>query len=127
EIVARSENLFPDKSTRSRFVQRFLEHTITESELAADIDESQVTVNSVRGNDDAFDKLMGIAFHNNAVLARSGLAFIRVTTEINRLTGILGHEAPLHACWKPRATPAPQASRFRHLDDVFWREFLEYF
>ena len=88
------------------FLQSLVQNTIAKRELAAYIDESQVAIDGVSSNDDAFDELVRIAFDDHTILARSGLALVGIATEVNRLAGVFRDEAPLQTGRKSRAAPA---------------------
>src|SRR3989442_14495767 len=83
-----------------------------------------MAVDGERGNDDALDQLMRIAFDDHAILAGSRLAFIGVAAQINRLARVLRHEAPFQPRRKTSATTAPEPAGFSRLDDVLCRHFL---
>src|SRR5258708_29802557 len=71
--------------------------------LAANIDVAFVRVNGAACDQNAFDQLMRIVFHQQPILAGAGLALIRIYDDVLWLRRSPGHEAPLHAGGKTRA------------------------
>src|SRR5881397_1023656 len=76
-------------------------------------------------NDDAFDELVRIAFHDDAVFARSGFAFVGVATEVNRLSGVLWNKTPFHPGRETRTAAAPKSGGLCRFDDRGRRQFLD--
>src|SRR5437867_2064954 len=76
-------------------------------------------------NDDAFDELVRIAFHDDAVFARSGLALVGVATQVNRLSGVLWNETPFHPSRETCTAAAPKSGGLSGLDDCGRRQFLD--
>src|SRR5262245_39861854 len=68
-IVMRAEDLAAEETFRPRFVQSSFQNAVSVRELAAQIDESQMAIHSVSGNDDTLDQLMRIALDDHAILA----------------------------------------------------------
>src|SRR5437016_2531899 len=97
ELIIGAEDLLPEKSTCPHFFESLIKNAIAIRKFAADVDEREMTIDRERGDDDAFDELMRIALDNNAIFARTGLAFIGVAAQINRFAGIPRNETPLHS------------------------------
>src|SRR5687767_7442428 len=93
EIEARPENSPPQKSLRSRFLERRFQDAVAQRELAANVDKREMTIHGIRRNNHSLDQLMGIPLENDAVLARAWFALIGVAAEIGRLARILWNEA----------------------------------
>src|SRR5678815_6047871 len=108
EIVVRPENFCPQVAFASSFSQCLFKNTVAEREFATDINESQVAFDSVRGNDDAFNQLVRVAFNDDAILAGSRFAFVGVAAQIDGLAGCLGNKAPLQPGRKSGAAAAAQ-------------------
>src|SRR6476659_682156 len=61
---------------------------------------------------------MGIALHQQMVLERARLAFIRVARDVARLLRLAVDELPLHARGEARAASTAQPRRLHDFDDV---------
>src|SRR6516165_1113473 len=124
EVVVRTKDLLTEESSSSGFLERFIQNSIPERKFAANVDEGKMAIHGVCGDDDAFDQLVRITFHDDAILAGSRLAFVCVAAQINRLAGVLRYKTPFHARRKTGAAAAPKARGLGLFDDVFWREFV---
>ncbi len=71
------------------------------------------------GDEDAFEQLVRVLFHQHAVLAGAGLALVGVDDDVFGFRRGLRNEAPLQAGWKTGAAAATQARRFHLVDDLF--------
>src|ERR1043165_3701790 len=69
EIVIRAEDFLSQKPARHGFLDCFLDDTIAEGEFASNINERQMTVDGVSSDDDPRDKLVRIAFDEDAAVA----------------------------------------------------------
>ena len=65
-----------------RVVDGLLDSLETERELATQEDEDLTHLQRVRGDDDALDQLVGIAFDEEVVLERSGLGLVTVHDQV---------------------------------------------
>ena len=72
----------------------------------------------IRRQDNSLNHLMGIVFHQDAVVECARLALVGIDAEVNRPGVVFGQERPLEASGKPGAAPAAEARRFDHLHDV---------
>ena len=72
----------------------------------------------IRRQDNSLNHLMGIVFHQDAVVECARLALVGIDAEVNRPGVVFGQERPLEASGKPGATPAAEARRFDQLHDV---------
>src|SRR5215467_10404640 len=124
EIEVRTKDLLTEESSSSGFLERFIQNSIPKREFAANVDEGEMAIHGVCGDDDAFDQLVRIAFHDDAILAGSRLAFVRVAAQINRLAGVLRYKTPFHARRETRAAAAAKTRSFGLFDDVFGGEFV---
>ncbi len=70
--------------------------------LAADVDEGRFGLNGMGTEDDAFDQLMGVVLHDDAVFEGAGLRLVRVDHQIARKR-IGRQETPFDAGWKAGA------------------------
>src|SRR5215831_10263885 len=125
EVVTGTEDFLPQITPSPRVIQRLLEHAITEQKLTTYVDEGQMAIDRKRGDDDAFDELVGVAFHDDAVLACTRLTFIRIATKINGFSRVFRHETPFHPCGKAGTAAATQSGGFGRFDDVFRTEFFK--
>src|SRR5215471_17257194 len=125
EIEVRTKDLLTQESSSSGFLERFIQNSIPERKFAANVDEGKMAIHGVCGDDDAFDQLVRITFHDDAILAGSRLAFVCVAAQINRFAGILRYKTPFHARRETGAAPAAKARGFGLFDDVFGREFVD--
>src|SRR5436190_12794773 len=122
ELEVRAEDFLAQEAARPRFFQRLLHHSIAKRKFAAYINEGEMAIDGICGDDHALNQLMWIPFEYHAVLARAGLAFVGVAAKINGLSGILRYEAPFHARRKACAAPASEPGRLGCFDDVFRRK-----
>src|SRR6185503_18842052 len=95
EIEIGSEDFLSQKPFRLRLAQRLVQDAISQREFSPDVDEREVTIDGIGGDDHAFDQLVRVALENHAILAGARLTFIGVAAEVCRLAGILGNKAPL--------------------------------
>jgi hypothetical protein len=64
--------------------------------------------NGITGEHNAFEQLVGIAFHQLPVLEGAGLAFVRIAAEVPRTLIILGEEPPFNAGRETRSSATAQ-------------------
>ena len=86
--------------------------------FAANVDVAFVRVHRAAGDQDAFDQLMRIVFHQQPILAGARLALVGIDDDVLRLGRRARHEAPFHAGGKSRAAAAAQSRDFDLFDDL---------
>ena len=100
EIESAAENIFAEIARGVGFFDGRVHDVQHVAIFAANVDVALMRADRAPGDDDAFDQLMRIHFHQRTVLAGAGLALIGVAENVFRLRRFLGHEAPLHARWE---------------------------
>jgi hypothetical protein len=75
------EDGFAEDSFRVGLLYRLLEDAVAFHEFAADIAIDRVRLNRVRGDQDAFDELVGVSLEKDPVLERPRLALVGVDDE----------------------------------------------
>jgi hypothetical protein len=112
---AGAQNVLAQKPLLIGFFDRALEDARAVEELPTNVDVGGPALQRVGGDDLAFEHLVGVFFHEQAVLERPRLRFVRVAEQIDRLPlRVLRDEAPLDSRRKPRSAAATQPG-FLHL------------
>ena len=79
----------------------------------------------VAGEDDAFEHLMRVLLHQDAVVEGAGLALVGVDAHVDRAGMVLGQEGPLEAAGEAGAAAAAQAGRLDRVDDLGRRHLVD--
>jgi hypothetical protein len=120
----RAQDVLADIPGRVRFLQRLLELLVHLPDLAVDVVVARRRTHRVAGDDHSLDHRMRVVAQQVAVLARAGLAFVRVAHDVLRAGELLGHERPLQPGGKARA-PAPAQRGLLELgDQIFGFQFF---
>ena len=108
QIVTAAQDVPAEKTLRARLRQRLVQQSRALGHLATNVNVSEMNVVREAREDHALDQLMRVLVENLPVLERSGLGFIRVADEVNRLAALAIHKTPLQPRRKTRAPAAPQ-------------------
>src|SRR5262249_28325836 len=92
--------------------------------LVAQVDVGGAGPRGVAGEDDAFEYLVRVLFHEDAVVEGAGLALVGVDAEVDRAGVVLGQEGPLAAGREAGTAAAAQARRLDHVDDLGRRHLV---
>jgi hypothetical protein len=99
----RAEDVFADVTGGVCVVEGRGNALLRNGHLAADVQEALRQTGGVARNQTAFDQLVRIAFHQEAVLIGARLRFVTVDNEVAR-PHALGREAPFDARRETSAT-----------------------
>ena len=84
-------------------------------------------VNRPSRDDDTFNQLVRIHFHQRTVFARAGFGLVRVADHVFGLRRILRHKRPFHPRREAGAASSAQIRLFDFVDDLLRGHFLERF
>ena len=97
----------PKQPGRVALVDRRIEHAVAAAVFVTQIDVRRVRANRMARDRDAFEQLVRILLHQDAVVERARLALVGVDAQVNRPRMILRQEGPLQPAEKP-APPRPR-------------------
>ena len=118
EIPARAGCVRPQQARLVGLVDGGLQALGLAEELAADIDVGGVCAHGEAGDERALYQFVRVVAHDLPVLARAGLALVRVDHQEMRLgTDLLGHEGPFEAGGEAGAAAPAQAGGLDLVDD----------
>ncbi len=106
EIAA--QNVFAQIILGVTFVDGCLQPVPTERIFVSQIQVGGRCPSGEAGDDNPFDDLVWVIFHQNAVVERARLAFIRIDAHVDRAGMVLRQERPLQSGGKP-APPRPRS------------------
>ena len=107
EIESRALDVGAEESLGLGVGNRLVEPFVAEGELAAEVDEREVTADRKRSDRDAFDERVRIQLDEHPILERGRLAFVGVDHEVAG-EGVRGEEGPLGGRREPGTTAAAQ-------------------
>jgi hypothetical protein len=117
QVGFRAENLRAEEALFRRFLDRLDQPRVAEVILAANVDEGDLRLDRKGAHDDAFDQLVRVVLHDDAVFEGARLRLVGVDDEVTRHGR--RQEAPLHARREARAAAPADAARLDLLDDLF--------
>ena len=112
-----AEDVLADVAGGVRLVQRSRDALVRVGHLAADVKEHLLGLDRIRADQGAFDELMRIALHQEAVLEGAGLGLVAVDDEV---TGehVRRQKTPLRAAREAGSAAAGQVGRLHFGDDL---------
>ena len=90
EVDAGAENVFTEDSGGFAFANGSIECAVAGAVFVAEVEVGFIGADGVAGENDAFDELMGIFFHQVAVIEGSGFAFVGVDGEVDGAGVVFG-------------------------------------
>src|SRR5215472_117161 len=120
EIEAGPLDVFSQPASAVRLIDSALQPLGRTKVLAANVQVSFMTADSIRGDDESFQQSVRVALQNISVLESAGLALVCVHHQIPRLGGLLRNEGPLLPGRKPRPAQ-PAKPRLRYFLDYLSR------
>ena len=123
-VEAAAEDVLADVAGGARLFHRLFQKEPLSQVLASDVDEGDVHLQRVRGDEDAFDQLMRALVHEMTILEASRLGLVRVATEVS-WKDVLGQERPLRSGGKAGTAAPAHAARLDLLDERLRGELLE--
>jgi hypothetical protein len=117
QVGIRAENLLAEEALFRRFLDRLDQPRVAEVVLAANVDEGDLRLDRKGAQDDAFDQLVRVVLHDDAVFEGARLRLVGVDDEVARHGR--RQEAPLHARGEAGAAAPADAARLDLLDDFF--------
>src|SRR5205823_2506601 len=124
EIEAAAEDVFAEEILFASFFKRAVQNLRALSELAADVNVSELHVVRPTREDHPFDELVRVFVDDLAVLERARLGFVGVANEVNRLAAFAVHERPLESAGKSRAAATAQAGLHDLVAHLFLRRYF---
>src|SRR5689334_12704064 len=106
EIPPGAQDVFPKVTARVGLCDSSVHNFDQITVFSANEDITLIRSNGPTRDQHPLSQLMGIVFHQQPILASAGLALVRVTDHVSRLTGGARHKAPFHAGRESRTTPA---------------------
>ena len=103
-------------------VDRGLQPLVAQRILVAEIEVGRGGPRGVAAEDDAFEHLVRIVFHQDAIVERARLALVGVDAHVDRAGMVLGQEGPLQPGGKTGAAAAAQAAGLDHFDHLRRRQ-----
>src|SRR5205823_12542621 len=88
-------------------------------------DVRRACARGVRGEQNAFEHLVRVLFHEDAVIERARLALVGIDAKINRPRVVLGQECPLEPAWKTGTAAAAQAGSLDGVRDLSRRHLVD--
>jgi len=107
-------------------VDGLLEPLQAQRVLVAQVDINDRRPGGVGRNNRPFDHLMGVFFHQDAVVERARLALVGIDAEIDGSRMVLGQKGPLDPGGKTGPAAAPQPAGFDQLDHFLGTHLLEH-
>ena len=92
----------PEVAGRVALVDRRLHPLVGQRIFVAQVDVGRRRPRGVATDDDPFEHLVRIEFHQDAVVERARLALVGVDAEVDRAGMILGQERPFQSRWESR-------------------------
>ena len=123
EVEALAEDVLAEQAGGVGLVDGLLHGARGGAVLVADVDVSRAGPRGVAGEDDAFEHLMRILFHEDAVVEGAGFALVGVDAQVDGAGMVLGQEGPLEAGREAGAAAAAQAGVLDGLRDLGRRHF----
>src|SRR5262249_28165965 len=122
-----AEDLTAEQSCLIRLVDGPLHGARRLAVFIANVNVSGAGARGVTGEDDAFEHLVRVFLHEDAVVEGAGLAFVGVDAEVDRAGVVLGQEGPLDAARKAGPPAATQPRRLDLLGHLGGGHFVEGF
>ena len=95
--------------------------------LVADVDIGDAGLRGVAGEDDPFEHLMRVFFHQDAVVEGAGFALVGVDAHVDGAGVVLGQEGPLQPGGEAGSAAAAQAGVLHRLRHLGGRHFVDGF
>src|SRR5436190_6115104 len=120
KTVARPEDVAAEIIACFCFGDRFAEAVVGALVLASQKYVTDIGLNCVCCNSQAFDQLVRVPLHQRAVLERSRLHLVGVRNEVLRMRSLFSHgyEAPLRASGKAGPSPPAKTRSFHQFGDL---------
>ena len=129
QVVTRTQNIFPQIVAVIRLSNCLAQPFLGQRVLPAQENKGNVGLSRIRGNDHAFNKLVRISVHEEAIFECGRLHLIRVSYEVPGPGDFIRrrHCLPFHARRKPRPTTTSQLGLLHHRDNFLRSHRLESF
>src|SRR5262249_27492832 len=127
EVEAGAEDVFAEITAFVGFGDGRIHDVQHVAVFTANIDKAVMRIDGTARDDDAFNQLVRVHFHQRAVLAGAGLGFIGVADDVPGLWQVLGDEGPLEAGGETRSAAAAEVGLFDLIDDLRGLHLLERF
>ena len=124
EAKIRANYIVTQITSGSRCIAGFFHALVGFEYFAMHIVVTNLYPHRIAGDRHALDQQMRVIAHDVSILAGTRLAFIGIAYDVFFSIVILGHEAPLQARRKSRATAAAQRRQLDLGNDRIWRHFF---
>ena len=126
-VEAFAEDVLAGQIGRVEFVDRLLQNAVGVAVLVADVEVRRLRLDRVASEEDAFEHLVRILLHEDAVVEGTRLRLIRVDAEIDRPWVILRQERPLESAREAGTAATAQTGGLHDVDDLGRLHFVERF
>src|SRR6516162_257 len=121
EIETGTEDILAQIAARIGFRDSGVHKVQDIAVFATNVNETVMGANGAARDNNAFDQLVRVHFHQRAILAGTGLGLVGVADDVFGLGGILRDEGPLHAGGKACAATSAEIRFLDFVDDLLRR------